>query len=120
MLYVDGHAKEAIEFYCHALDLTKTKVIDAADPKFKSDDPKYKGKIVYSKLDSHDGTSISVVDIVDKETCGKSGNTLHIAISHCSAETQKCVYDKLCQGGKVIHPLGKSIWDSQYFSVQDN
>eukprot|EP01133_Synstelium_polycarpum_P015132 gene15132-17911_t len=125
MLFVEGgRAKEAIQFYCDTFDLKLTKVCDANDTDIK-DWPLWKGKtgIVYSKLDSCDGTSISVIDqAVVPDISSKKGYNVHIGISHGSLERQKQVYDNLAKegcGSRIITPIGKSAWGSIYFSVED-
>ncbi len=116
-LTFNGTAREAMTFYMDVLG-GELSIMAVADSPAKKNFPENElNKVMHSALISGDITLFATDMLPNGEFTEGNGVTLSLS---CSSEKEINEYfDKLSEGGKVIHPLHKEFWGGMFAVLID-
>lgn len=119
-LYMDGNAKEAVQFYEKALDahviMLQTFGEMPANPDFPLPE-NARDRVSHATLQVGD-TILMLSDTFPGQPVQPS-NQVQICIMTDAAEQATRVYEALREGGQVVMPLQETFWSPAYGIVAD-
>jgi PhnB protein len=117
-LHFNGNAEEALHFYSKVFGVegTISRYGDNPTPDLKEED---KNLVMHGDLQA-DGIRLMLSDSGPMGP-GTKGDDVSLSLSGAAADEARLtvVYNKLCEGGKVIVPLSKAGWGDTFGMCTD-
>ena len=113
-LIYNGHAENAIHFYCKALGLEHGEINRYKDSPMPHENSQ-SNWIIHCELLYKGKTLAMVADTVQVN----SGNQIQLSLNYTDVEIMKKAFHQLSKGGTVVQPLKKQFWNATYGQLID-
>lgn len=115
-IHFGGNAREALDFYKHALNGDIQQLGTYGESPMPSDDD-YKDKVMHARL-VFDGNMIMVSDVFKGQPVSRGGN-IQLSIQVEDVNEMDVVFKKMAEGGKVTMELQDAFWGARFGMLQD-
>jgi PhnB protein len=115
-IHFAGNAREALEFYRHALGGEVPFLNTYGESPMPSDED-YKDKIMHARL-VFDGNTLMVSDVFKGQPVSTNGN-VQLSIDTGDVDQLNEVFAKMAEGGKVTMELQDTFWGARFGMLID-
>jgi len=112
----NGQAREALEFYSQALDISHGEINTYGDSPMPHQ-PEQKDWMVHSDLQFAGETIAMFADSVEAPL--SNNPNIHISLNYDNLAKMEKAFAQLAEGGKVTVPLEKQFWNATFGTLTD-
>ncbi len=112
----NGQAREALHFYCKALDITHGEIKTYGESPMPHA-PEQKDWVVHAELIFEGETIAMFADSADAPLT-KTPN-IHISLNYTNLALMEKSFVQLAKGGKIDMPLEKKFWNATFGTLTD-
>jgi len=112
----NGQAREALLFYCQALDISHGEIKAYGDSPMPHT-PEQKNWVVHAEL-QFDGETIAMFADSAEAPLAKNSN-IHISLNYDDLALMEKSFAQLAEGGKIDMPLEMQFWNATFGTLTD-